>query len=106
MEIKDVRRANLAKLIASYGTIEALAAAAGTSASYLSQLKNGTAAMGTRFARTVEQSLGLERGWFDTPERGPRPAPEAVPLELALFRRLTRAQREAIVVILRAMTRD
>lgn len=106
MEISQVRRENLVKLIASYGTIEAMAAAGELNASYLSQMKNGTRDMGTRFARETEEKLGLKRGWFDTPPGNQEERAEPIPVELALFRRLSRQQREAITVILRSMLKN
>lgn len=106
MEIKDTRRDNLVRLIATYGSIESLATAAATSPSYLSQMKNGTRAMGTKFARATEETLGLRRGWFDVQSPAEPLAAEPIPVEMALFRRLTRAQREAITLILRSMVRD
>ncbi len=106
MEISQIRQQNLIRLIGTYGTMEKLALAAKTSASYLSQIKNGSRAMGTKFARTIEETLGLSRGWFDTPVAATAAGEQPVPVELALFRRLTRAQREAITLILRSMVRD
>jgi transcriptional regulator with XRE-family HTH domain len=105
MDISQIRRDNLAALIAQYRSLEALAAASDVSASYLSQIKNGTRGMGSRFARKLETALSLPQGWFDQIGASRPDAGQAAPPEMALFRKLTRAQREAIVIILRAMTR-
>jgi transcriptional regulator with XRE-family HTH domain len=106
MDISKIRHDNLDALISQYGSIEAVATAADVSASYLSQIKNGTRGMGSRFARKLEAALSLPNGWFDQIGVTRPDAGQAAPIELALFRKLSRAQREAIVVILRAMTRD
>jgi transcriptional regulator with XRE-family HTH domain len=105
MDISKIRQDNLGVLIGQYGSMEALAAAADVSSSYLSQIKNGTRGMGSRFARKLEASLSLPQGWFDQVGVA-RPDAVSIPIELALFRKLSRAQREALVVILRAMIRD
>ena len=106
MDISKIRQDNLGVLIGQYGSMEALAAAADVSSSYLSQIKNGTRGMGSRFARKLETSLSLPQGWFDQVGIARPDAVQSIPIELALFRKLSRAQREALVVILRAMIRD
>lgn len=105
MDSRQIRRENLTRLIAQYGTIEALASAANASAKYLSQIKNDTRGMGARTARKLEASLGLPAGWFDVTQSQQAKA-DPIPVELALFRRLSRKQREAITLILRSMVRD
>lgn len=107
MEIEEVRRQNLEALVRQHGSVKALARAAGVSANYLVQIRNEFRVMGSRFARKLEASLGLEPASLDQQaarERGP-PGPAPEPPELALFRRLSRAEREAIVVLLRALVR-
>lgn len=97
----QIRREKLLELIAEYGNIERVAALADQSASYLSQVKNQTRNMGNRVARSIEMGLGLPEGWMDIADSPP--ATDLVSQELLYFRRLTREQREAIVVILEAM---
>jgi transcriptional regulator with XRE-family HTH domain len=67
--IKEVRRENLEALIASHGSIRALADAAGANAAHISQIRNGIRSMGDSFARALERELGLEHGWLDSPQK-------------------------------------
>ena len=108
MDIAQIRRGNLARLIAEYGSIEVLATACGKSASYLSQIKNAAngRAMGTRFARDMERSLSLPAGWFDQAPGAEPISGLPVPTEIALFRRLNRRQRDAITLILKDLARS
>lgn len=104
MGAPENRRANLIKLIENYGTIEQFAEMADQSAGYLSQIKNGTRNMGTRIARKIEQAMGLADGWMDADQSGSLSlVTSPPPPELAYFRKLTKQQREAVVVILQAM---
>jgi len=73
----ETRRARLKELIGRYGTIAALNLKLGWDATNprLSQIQNrsirsdrGTLyEMGDGTAREIEEKLGLERGWMDTP---------------------------------------
>lgn len=73
MDIQDIRRANLNAIIQTrfQGIKSALAAAVDRQASYITRIlttegKNSKP-IGEKFARHVEQSLGLEPGALDTP---------------------------------------
>lgn len=66
MENKEIRRANLAALIESHGSIRALADKVGTAPNYLSEIKNRERDMGDRLARKIEGALELPTGWMDT----------------------------------------
>lgn len=64
--IQEVRRKNLAKLIAErYDTLTALAASAGKSSNQLSNVMHRTRGFGEKLARSLEQSLGLPDLWLD-----------------------------------------
>lgn len=103
MSAKETRHTKLLQLIEEYGTIERLAQLTERSSAYLSQLKNKSKGrgMGNEVARKFEESLGLPDGWMDHPE-SPPPG-EVVSKEVVYFRKLTREQREAVVVILESM---
>ncbi len=103
MDVRTTRHTKLLQLIDEYGTIERLASLAGQNASYLSQIKNKSRGrgMGHTTARGIERGLGLPDGWMDTPD-SPPPG-ELVSKELVYFRKLTREQREAVVLILQSI---
>ncbi|MYM25756.1 S24 family peptidase [Duganella sp. FT135W] len=69
----EIRRQNLLGAIERYRTAAKLAEAVGTSAAYLSQIKNQTPesktgkpkTMGDDLARRIEQALGEAHGWMD-----------------------------------------
>lgn len=64
--IQEMRKANLIKLIQEAGGKNTqLAAKTGMDASYISQMKNGTRAIGEKTARNIERSLELNEGWLD-----------------------------------------
>lgn len=73
MNIATIRRANLLVLMSGYPAEHEykFAEAVDTASSYLSQLKKGEKRdgspvnMGSKFARKVEQKLGLNDGWMD-----------------------------------------
>jgi hypothetical protein len=69
---KQIRLRKLDQLVAEYGTIEAVATAAGTAAQYLSQIRNKvTSASGTprgigdSLARKLELGCHKHPGWMD-----------------------------------------
>lgn len=74
--IDEVRRRNLELAIKRMGSAAKLADASGTSAAYLSQIKNKTPdsktgkpkAMGDDMARRIEAAIGERTGWLDTPQ--------------------------------------
>lgn len=76
MDISDIRKANLLKLIEvkSSGSQKDFANAVPTAPAYISQIINGTigrngkpATVGTALARKIEKAFGLDHGYMDTP---------------------------------------
>lgn len=67
VDIHDIRKANLILLRAEFDTAAALAEAAGTSPSYISQIvsKKATREIGDDLARRLEKAAHKERGWMD-----------------------------------------
>lgn len=69
----DIRRQNLIRLIEEFGTQEAVAARAGTSQVYISQLRTNARdsktgrprEVGARLARNLEHGCGKATGWMD-----------------------------------------
>ena len=99
--INETRRRKLEMLISEYGSAERVAVLAEQSPPYLRQCRTGHRNIGSRVARSIEVGLGLPDGWMDTTDDST--PTDHVPPELTYFRRLTREQREAVVVILEAM---
>ena len=72
--VAEIRRQNLELLVLEHGTLEAVAAAAETSAVYLSQIRNQTIdpktskprQMGAAIARRLEIGATKPSGWMDT----------------------------------------
>lgn len=100
--VAEVRRANLDRLIARLGSMEALAEAAGTSSVYLSQIRNRTPdaktgrprEMGSQMAQRLCAAAGMPEGWMDCDHDEARveaSQPAGWP-----FKRLTRDQWEAL----------
>lgn len=82
MDIGQIRLQNMLSLINNYKTQTEFASAIDKPASYISQLKKGTKpngdsiSMGSDFARDIETSLGLKRGWMDVLHiKAPKPSP-------------------------------
>lgn len=86
--IGDIRRANLEVLLREFPTLDSLAAAAGSTSVYLSQIRNQTPdqksgkprEMGSKLARRLETIAGHEKptGWMDIEHSAPEataPAP-------------------------------
>lgn len=76
MDISDIRKANLLKLIEvkSSGSQKDFANAVPTAPAYISQIINGTiggngkpATVGTALARKIEKAFDLDHGYMDTP---------------------------------------
>lgn len=67
MENKAIRKRNLNTLIADFGTVGALAEAAGTDPNYLSQLRGPKAkrGVGDKLARDLERAAKKPLGWMD-----------------------------------------
>lgn len=76
MDVRTIRRANLAALVRAHGGNKPLADAIGTDAAYISQLlSNKTKAdMGHMLARRIEKALDLEPGWMDQPHTAGPPS--------------------------------
>lgn len=69
MDIKEVRRVNLQRLIADYESQQALADAVDLTPAVFSQIINKRRNMGEKMARKVEARLGLVNGWLDRQQR-------------------------------------
>lgn len=75
----EIRRQNLINLIDEFGTQDAVAARAGTSQVYLSQLRTSAPdsktgrprEIGARLARKLEQGCGKDTGWMDVSHHAP-----------------------------------
>lgn len=67
MDVKTVRRNNLAVLEKACGTIAALSERTGIPASYISQVKGGYRKLGDAAARKVEAAYRKPVGWMDQP---------------------------------------
>lgn len=72
MKVEDIRLENLRSLVAEKGTIAAVAQAAETPASYLSQILNRIKSrtgkprdVGSDLARKLETGCGKPHGWMD-----------------------------------------
>lgn len=66
--VKEVRRENLAALVAKAGSQSQLADIVGTNRLYLSQILSSVTArdLGDRLARRIETAMGLPDGWMDS----------------------------------------
>ncbi len=75
MDSKSIRRLNLLILESEHGKLATIERKTGgiVTASYLSQIKNGSRNMGDDVARKLESSLGLEHGWMDRTQAPRRP---------------------------------
>ena len=69
MDIQKVRRENLRAAVKIAGNMTKLADKVDTSTSYLSQCLSSKIqkAIGPSMARRVEEALGFQKGWMDTP---------------------------------------
>lgn len=67
LNVKEIRRKNLALLIEREGGPSELAKKVGCSPSYISQIMSTVSRgdVGDRFARKIEEKLGLELNWMD-----------------------------------------
>lgn len=68
METKDIRLANLLALAAGYKRNTLFCERIGMNPTYFSQVKTGRKAVGDELARRIESTLGLPRGYLDTPK--------------------------------------
>jgi hypothetical protein len=69
--MREIRRANLCRLLESWPTQKVFAEANGLAAGHVSQMVNGTREVGENVARRIESSRGLPTGWMDTPHDEP-----------------------------------
>lgn len=85
MDAKEIRAANLRKLITEHGSIANLSQLVDTNPSYISQILSDKhpATVGDKLARKIEQSLGKPHGWLDREHSDQRtqedPAPSSRP---------------------------
>lgn len=68
METKEIRLTNLLALAAGYKRNSQFCERIGMNPTYFSQVKTGRKSIGDELARRIEQSLGLPRGYLDTPK--------------------------------------
>ena len=92
--IGETRRAKLELLIGEHGTLEAVAALAGSSSVYLSQIRNGaldqktgrSRQMGSAIARRIEFGCNKPAGWMDAPIDGDQAEPSvSAPLNVRVI---------------------
>lgn len=113
MTRKYARLINLRHLVEEYGTITAVAAAAGTSEKYLGDILNGTLLksgkrrqLGDRLAEKLENGCGKPPGWLDidhsanSPTGGPALTPAEAEL-LRLFRDASPSKRRILLGVAR-----
>ena len=68
METKDIRLANLLALAAGYKRNSLFCERISMNPTYFSQVKTGRKSIGDELARRIEVTLGLPRGYLDTPK--------------------------------------
>jgi hypothetical protein len=109
----QTRRERLKELIRRYGTIAALNLALGWEATNarISQIQNGSIRsdrgkpyeLGDPTAREIEEKLGLEVGWLDTPVELEGLADDTSRQMLSLFNQLPAAERSTALRLLNAL---
>lgn len=78
MNIKDIRRANLRKWVASHGVPQ-------KEKSYFSQLTGeGDVSFGERSARRLERDYKMGDGYLDSGDAGQKDVPQGAPIESVL----------------------
>lgn len=65
MDMNEIRRRNLARVVAEFETMTAAAEKAGVSLQHISQLSNGRVPFGEKTARKLELAFGLKPGHLD-----------------------------------------
>jgi hypothetical protein len=65
MDVKEIRRLQLARLLRERGDQRQLAVDSETDESYLSQVRQGKRPMGDDLARRIEKARRLPHGWMD-----------------------------------------
>lgn len=71
MDIGEIRRANLNRLVAKLGGQKELAEMLGVTTGYISQMQTGHRAIGEKTARKIEGAAKLSQGWMDIEHPGP-----------------------------------
>jgi hypothetical protein len=78
MDIREIRRENLAALKREIGTLRALADQAPTDPNYLSQILGGKGNVGHQLARKLEKAAKKPVGWMDQEHPLPAQAEESI----------------------------
>ena len=65
MDMNEIRRRSLARVVAEFETMTAAAEKAGVSLQHISQLSNGRVPFGEKTARKLELAFGLKPGALD-----------------------------------------
>ena len=111
MDIETTRRDNLKSAVVIAGSMSKLAAMAGTSPSYISQClsENIKKSLGSSMARRIENALGFEKGWIDTPHNESsveeERANKAIPSLYLLLDQLSEEEKEDMSEIIYMMIR-
>ncbi len=103
MNASEIRLARFLELLEQYSTAAEFAQAIGKSTAYVGHLKSGFRNIGNRTARHIEEALQLPDGYMDTPLTNESYTDVKPMPELALFNRLERQQKEALLVIMKSM---
>lgn len=105
MDIREVRRKNLAALREQQGSLRAIADLVDTDANYLSQILGGHGKhyMGHAMARRIEAALKKREGWMDQPHDLLEPEDESVNNIYKLAKILTPAQRKSLELLMQSM---
>lgn len=84
MEIKEIRKNNMLMLVQKSGlSARDFAKTYGIDEAYISQIRRDVRAMGSAFARKIEEKYGLEKGWFDIPRTQQNATVTSLTLEVA-----------------------
>lgn len=99
MDIKQIRKANMRKLMAGEKSQLAFAAKVGTNPAYLSQILSDKtkANVGDELARNIELAYMLEHGWMDNPHEAKPDASEAPTALSAMWELLTPEQQNDFI---------
>ena len=92
MDINDVRRRNLRRLVTQYDSQADLARTLAISPQALSGVLTGNKPFGEKFARSLEQTLKLAPGWLDRNGGSDETGPGLAGLDDAVIRLAQRIQ--------------
>lgn len=81
METRDIRLQNLLDLAAGYKRNAEFCEKIEMNPTYFSQIKTGRKAIGDDRARRIEEALGLQRGYLDTPKTEDKAETGQIPVE-------------------------